>query len=85
LALLVGAIDLLSERTAAAAPSKENLWYSIPPGFARDHPSWGDTHMIKRCKFLSNYAEDRLLISLVVIGAMGLYMFTAHFIIAGLL
>ena len=37
--------------------------------------------MIKAPKFWSNRAEDTLLISLVVIGTMGLYLATAYFII----
>ncbi len=38
--------------------------------------------MIKPRKFWSNYAEDTLLISSVMIGTLGLYLFAAYFIIA---
>jgi hypothetical protein len=38
--------------------------------------------MIKPRKISSNYLEDALLISLVVIGTLGLYLFAAYSIIS---
>jgi hypothetical protein len=49
---------------------------------AEDHASLRDTHMSKPRKFRSKHAEDTLLISLVMIGTLGLYLFAAYLIIA---
>jgi hypothetical protein len=48
---------------------------------AEDH-ALRDTHMSKHRKFRSKHAEDTLLISLVMIGTLGLYLFAAYLIIA---
>ena len=61
---------------------KEKIFDIKTPYLAEDHASLRDTHMSKPRKFRSKHAEDTLLISLVMIGTLGLYLLAAYLIIA---
>jgi hypothetical protein len=79
MALFLATLILFGRPTAAAwlSPSKGKICEINRIG-AR--PS--ESYMIKPGKFWSNYAEDILLISLLMIGILAVYLFAAYFIIA---
>jgi hypothetical protein len=53
----------------------------LSAGFAWPYPSPEGIHMIKLRKFLSNFGEDALLVSGLMVVFLGLYLLLAYLII----